>query len=243
VIDAAWLGHRDSDRLQYYEWPAQGYPSGGDWTIWRKAIAQAFDVSNRSRALPLALGPWIDPPDTWRWFLSENDDRLYYRSAPNVWQFCIRHPRRQRNYVFKNRLFNISNSDLPDDLRRTVISRSGQLIFAFGSARDEWRDLPATAPTTFAAYLKTLPKDAQWAPRDINLTDDGLTITQKIRSGTAIGISDGLVGVGRALTFLPYTRGQYCSRRHGGSRFLSQRTLWLVRDHNGSIRPLRILQH
>jgi hypothetical protein len=93
--------------------------------------------------------------------------------------------------VFKNQLFNISNSDLPDDLRRTVISRSGQLIFAFGSARDEWRDLPATVPTTFAAFLKTLPKDAQWALRDVNLTDDGLTIAQAIRDGTAIGISDG----------------------------------------------------
>jgi hypothetical protein len=123
VTDAAWLGHRDSDRPQYYEWPAQGYPSGGDCTKWRKAIAHAFDVSNHSRALPLALGPWSDPPDTWRWFLSENDDRLYYRSAPNVWQFCIRHPRRTRNYVFKNQLFDISNPDLPDDLRRTVISR------------------------------------------------------------------------------------------------------------------------
>jgi hypothetical protein len=65
------------------------------------------------------------------------------------------------------------------------------LIFAFGSARDEWRDLPATVPTTFAAYLKTLPKDAQWALRDINLADDGLTIAQAIRDGTAIGISDG----------------------------------------------------
>jgi hypothetical protein len=57
VTDAAWLGHRDTDHPQYYEWSAQRYPSGGDWTIWRKAIAQAFDVSNHSRALPLALGP------------------------------------------------------------------------------------------------------------------------------------------------------------------------------------------
>jgi hypothetical protein len=101
------------------------------------------------------------------------------------------HPRRQRNCVFKNQLFNISNSDLSDDSGRTVISRSGQLLFSFGSTRDEWRDLPATASTTFAAYLKTLPKDAQWALRDINLTDDGLTIAQAIRIGTAIGISDG----------------------------------------------------
>jgi hypothetical protein len=98
VTDAAWLGHRDTDRPQYYEWPAQGYPSGGNWTIWRKPIARVFDVSNHSRALPLALGPWTDPPDTWRWFHSDNDDRLYYRSAPNKWQFCIRHPHRQRNY-------------------------------------------------------------------------------------------------------------------------------------------------
>jgi hypothetical protein len=49
-------GHHDTDRPHYYEWPAQGYPSGGDWTIWRTAIAQAFfDLSNHSRALPLAL--------------------------------------------------------------------------------------------------------------------------------------------------------------------------------------------
>jgi hypothetical protein len=171
VTEAAWLGHRDTDGPHYYEWPAQGYPSGGDWTIWRKAIAQAFDVSNHSRALPLALGPWTDPTDTWRWFHSDKDDRLYYRSVPNAWQFCIKHPRLQRNYVFKNQSFQISNSDLPGDLRRTVISRSGQLIFAFGSARDKSRDLPATVTTTFVDYLKALPQDAQWDLRDINVTD------------------------------------------------------------------------
>jgi hypothetical protein len=27
VTDAAWLGHRDTDRPQYYEWPPQGYPT------------------------------------------------------------------------------------------------------------------------------------------------------------------------------------------------------------------------
>jgi hypothetical protein len=72
-----------------------------------------------------------------------------------------------------------------------VISRSGQLIFAFGLARNELRDLPATEPTTFAGYLKTLPQDAQWALRDIKLTDDGRTIAQAIRDGTAIAVSDG----------------------------------------------------
>jgi hypothetical protein len=41
VTEAAWLDHRDTDRPHFYEWPAQPYPSG-DWTIWRKAIAQAF---------------------------------------------------------------------------------------------------------------------------------------------------------------------------------------------------------
>jgi hypothetical protein len=42
-------------------------------------------------------------------------------------------------------------------------------------------------------YLKTLPKEdhAQWDLRDINLTDDGLTIAHAIDDGTAIGISDG----------------------------------------------------
>jgi hypothetical protein len=90
-----------------------------------------------------------------------------------------------------NQLFQISDSDLPDDLRRTVISRSGQLIFAFGSARDESRDLPATVPTTCVNYLKTLPQHAQWALWDINLTDDVRTIAQAIQDGTAIGISDG----------------------------------------------------
>jgi hypothetical protein len=27
VTDSAWLGHRDTDCPQYYEWPAQGFPS------------------------------------------------------------------------------------------------------------------------------------------------------------------------------------------------------------------------
>jgi hypothetical protein len=35
--------------------------------------------------------------------------------------------------------------------------------------------------------LKILPKDAQWALMDINLTDDGLTIAQVIRGNSAVG--------------------------------------------------------
>jgi hypothetical protein len=72
-----------------------------------------------------------------------------------------------------------------------ISPRVGTLIFAFGSARDKSRDLPTTVPTTFVDYLKTLPEDAQWALRDINSTDDGRTLVQAIRDGTAIGISDG----------------------------------------------------
>jgi hypothetical protein len=92
-------------------------------------------------------------------------------------------------------------------------------------------------------YLKTLPKDAQWALRDINLTDDGLTIAQVICDGTALGMSDGSFkdDFGTASWVLEGSsprhriRGDNCPRRHGGSRLLSQRTLRLVRDYTGSI--------
>jgi hypothetical protein len=57
---------------------------------------------------------------------------------------------------------------------------------------DEWRNHPATVPTTFVEYLQTLPKDAQWALQDINLTDDGLTIAQAIR-GSATKSSESIV--------------------------------------------------
>jgi hypothetical protein len=168
--------------------PPPCHPAG---TMAVQRLDSELALANIARVSSTALVAARLSSGATRWFNSDNDNRLYYRSAPYEWQFCIRHPRRQRNYVFKYQLFNISNSDLPDDLRRTVISRSGQLIFAFGSTRDEWRDLPATVPTTFAEYVTTLPKDTQWALRDINLTDDGLTIAQAIRDGTAIGISDG----------------------------------------------------
>jgi hypothetical protein len=49
-------------------------------------------------------------------------------------------------------------------------------------------------------YLKTLPKDAQWSLSDFILTDDGLTIAQAIRDGTAIGISDGSFKDGFGMT-------------------------------------------
>jgi hypothetical protein len=37
----------------------------------------------------------------------------------------------------------------------------------------------------------SIPQDGQWALRDIQLTDDGRTIAQAIRDGTAIAVSDG----------------------------------------------------
>jgi hypothetical protein len=92
------------------------------------------------------------------------------------------------------------------------------------------------------------------SPGYMNGTDEGLTIAQAIRDGTAIGISDesfndgwlwhGLVGVGRSLPVSPSRRGYYCPiRHHGGSRFLSQeRTLWLVWYHTGGTCHLRVLQ-
>jgi hypothetical protein len=51
---------------------------------------------------------------------SDTDDILYYRSALNAWQFCIKHPRRQRNQVYKR----IQFSRLP--------ARTVQMIFIYG---------------------------------------------------------------------------------------------------------------
>jgi hypothetical protein len=84
-------------------------------------------------------------------------------------------------------------------------------------------------------YLKTLAHDAQWAFRDINVTDDGRTIAQAIRDSTAIGISDGSFkdGFGTASS----TWEQDCPRRHGGSRFQSQRIFRLVWYYIGGVPP------
>jgi hypothetical protein len=166
----------------------RGIPTATIWAYGARPLHKHFSMFQITRAL--YRWHW-DHGQIRQWFHSDTDDRLYYRPAPNEWQFCINHPRRQRNQVLKNQIFQISNSDLPDDLRRTVISRSGQLTFAFGSARDELRDLPATEPTTFVDSLKTHPQDAQWALRDIKLTDNGRIIAQAIRDGTAIAVSNG----------------------------------------------------
>jgi hypothetical protein len=113
VTRKAWQGVRDTPRRSTFDWPNQGNPSTSDWDAWRQVLQTVFGVHPANLGLPLSLGDWIDDPETWEWFFSPADERLYHRTGTH-WTAYPRAPGRAGTRSGLSR-FSASTGLLVDD--------------------------------------------------------------------------------------------------------------------------------
>ena len=82
-------GHQDKSTSQPLLWPEWGKPKRAAWTTWRQIISLVFTNGNSLR-LKQPLQAWINFNfETWKWFLSEDQKKLYHHND-GQWQMHCR---------------------------------------------------------------------------------------------------------------------------------------------------------
>ena len=194
ISGAAWNGMQDPYRPQYFHWPRQGRPSTRDWGLWQRALLVTFGVHSSRRTLSLSLGSWLDSDEEWPWFYSSQDARLYQRSNTgwNIFSRCPGRASRASSSRFHSQPFLLQHlADLPPDLIRTTIFRTGTIFHHGGTSPTLHPDI-IPAAFSFRQFVSQLAPAARWAVDGFSSSDAGHAVSQAIHSHMCIAVSDGL---------------------------------------------------
>jgi hypothetical protein len=137
------------------------------------------------------MGSWTDnKQEDWKWFYVPQENRLYERYIEGWKAYSMEGGRIQR--LYKRFLYAGSqNHHPPHMLRATVFTISPGRIVLSSYGLDT---PPAPAPALISSLADTiaaLPTGSNWAVCRFDATDNGQRVTQAIRNGTAIAVSDG----------------------------------------------------
>jgi hypothetical protein len=190
ITTASRNGLVDNSRPHYYTYPNQGPVPNQIWDEWRAALSLTFCGGHSSMRLITPLGQWVDDDlPKWTWFYSPNEHRVYERRVTDwgVYRFLAT----QRNGRHKTFVYSNDSSDRPPDLQRaTIIRRNPSRILCTGWSKEKSKQ-SVEINTTLEDAIESLPSSQQWAFQHFKCTDNGLTIAEAIRQGTAIAVSDG----------------------------------------------------
>jgi hypothetical protein len=195
ILDCYWKGQQHPHSHTTYKWPGCGPPSFQDWTTWRSALRTLFydDAGSMAcRRLRVPLGKWLCADDTWVWWFSPSENRLYGKGN-NTWRVYLPANGRQITRRSPRFLYNHSSASggPPDSLRAKVIQLHGDVAFRTTGFVDT---LPTESPTlsnVLAERLQTSIPSRSWAMERLQSPDNGAAVAQAIRSNTAICVSDG----------------------------------------------------
>ena len=190
ITTASQTGTKDRTRPNYHCYPNQGPVPHQIWEEWRNALSLTFCGGHSSMRLINPLGMWIDEEHAqWKWFYSPGENRIYERRSHDwgAYRFIFT----QRHGRHKTFQYSQDVSDAPNDLQRaTIIQRNPSRILCTGWSRD--KEIPSdTPPTSLSELIDSLPESQRWAFEHFKCDDDGKTIAEAIRLGTAVAVSDG----------------------------------------------------
>jgi hypothetical protein len=182
IMDMAWHGTASSSALNNLIWPAQGKPSTQDWHIWRDFLH--CHLIDRHRTLRSILGPW-QATDSWRWFLSMEDYRLYEK-RDGEWWYYLKVPSRTRRLIF----IQGDKGEPKGVLHKAMVAQSGSrwTCLSHGPIAVSSR---STVHSSLANSIAELPTTARWSVENFQSTDNGIYISQAISAGSAIAVCDG----------------------------------------------------
>jgi hypothetical protein len=186
VAQAAWTGRVDTTRMRKYNWPDQGKPTSSDWTIWQEAVTKA--LCTRPKILRTQLGRWLKEGST-TWLYSELEERLYHKDRGTI-TYYSRAPgnaSRAAKRKFRNPL---EAEQVPQQVYQATVEIVRTTVYLTGWAVSTWQS--KMVPTQLSEMIhQLLHKDARWAVESCEIIDNGHTIAEAIRNGTAVGVSDG----------------------------------------------------
>jgi hypothetical protein len=168
--------------------------SNSHWALWRQGLQRCFllpfgvDRTLRKRVgkIKLSCQPY------WRWYYSALEERLYHREGGR-WAVYSKVPsrvRRLRSLKFIKQ-FQFAN-DLPSDCQPASAQRAPQQRMQITGLGEFADPIPVPdEPTTVEEALRLRSRGDRWAVATLDNNDNGQSVAQAIRNGTARAISDG----------------------------------------------------
>ena len=186
ITQSAWTGRVDLTRPRKYDWPNQGNPTISDWKLWQEAVTKAF--CDRQQVLRKRLGRWLHEGST-HWYYSLTEERIYYKEGATVTFY----PRAtgSASRAAKRKFHNPQPAEtIPKDAYQATVEVGRSFVFLTGWAL--FRDVARSEHDGLHEFIQeSVHQDAKWAVERFQNSDDGATIADAIRKGTAIGVSDG----------------------------------------------------
>jgi hypothetical protein len=169
-----------------WKWPKEMLPNKSDWESWKKGL-QKLGLQTRGGQIALhqPVGAWIQAVDC-VWFYDPTCNRLLNRITGQIYTHRGGRPTRHAKSCFT--LANVDNADFPMDRGVTVIQRNNYIQVESGAGIESSAVLEYT---DFQQFLRSQPQWLWWAGQ-IQVDNTALgTITEDLRRGSAIVVSDG----------------------------------------------------
>jgi hypothetical protein len=170
ILQEAWQGNPlNLHRVE--SWPNQGEPSPTMWQTWRSHLAKK--ILSRGRRLCHPLGHWKNFDNTWLWYISLSDNRLYKHSETGWESFsCVSN--RATLPIFTS----IGTpSQRPHAFNRATVFTRGNTLLCSGHGA--FTEQSVTKPNSFYDYLMALSADT-WCFAYCDFPDDGQAIAEAI---------------------------------------------------------------
>ena len=193
---SAWEGQTDNRTARpAVEWPNQGRPGSSDWQRWQSALVNTFGLS-RNRSLEVPIGNWKDKDSDWHWFYDPLSERLYHRKEDASLEYFPRAALRASRNALMKFIHSYPTDELPPSAIRASVEqqRSYWCLKAIDHrtrVQPETPNAPDDSTNLLQQTIDSLPDEAKWAVQEWSGSDDGAILAEAIRSGTAIGVSDG----------------------------------------------------
>jgi len=192
TIDPMVWARQTPLKVRSKAWPRTYKPSQVKWEVWRFALRQTFlqPDSNRQR-LRTPLGAWEHHADPlWRTWYSPGNNQMYLQTAQGQWDTwsAMQYGDSRVRYANPQQT---PHGALPPDLKRSSFTRFGRTQWI--NRTGEGSLAPDKAPTVADLYtsLEKNHKNTHWATKHTQHQDNGKTVANAIRHGTAVAVSDG----------------------------------------------------
>ena len=194
ILECYWKGLPHAQAHTPYKWPRCGAPSFNDWNTWRGALRTLFydDAGSMAcRRLRVSLGKWLHSDDSWEWWFSPAENRLFFQ-RDGVWRVYLPAPGRPRTRRSPRFLYNHTLPTGPQDgIRTKVIQLHGDLAFRTTGFVATIPSVPAILNPLLTERLQTTIPSRSWALERLQSLDNGAAVARAIGNNTAICVSDG----------------------------------------------------
>lgn len=129
---------------------------------------------------------------TSRWFFDPTSEQLYHRVDSTSWEYMAKAPIQSGRLALAKFLERTPSANPPAPLFRATVEQHRCYTCLTGfSATPETPIVPSRGAESLQSMIQDLDPNTSWAVQGFLASDNGLTIAEALKAGTAIAVSDG----------------------------------------------------